>query len=292
MSKLAVIDGDEIAYKLAFKYQDIKYQVVRPDGSILYTCETKEEAIVSIESETDLDIIKKVIVKPIDELMFDSLSVIDEIVANSNCNDYRIMLSGYDNFRYKLATLLPYKGDRSKDDKPYYLEYIKQFFRDNYTYSQTDFLEADDLLSNFGYRNYDKVVICSTDKDLRTVPSMNYNIMSRELKIISEELARYNFFIQLAIGDSTDNIPSPYGLGDIGAEKIFKTCKENNASDVEYYQTLLPEYERYLQLKNKDGTFKTKWYEHQPIGYILYEVGNLLWMRRTLDPDERWSLPI
>jgi hypothetical protein len=46
-------------------------------------------------------------------------------------------------------------------------------------------------------------------------------------------------------------------------------------------------------MKNKDGTYKTKWYDPSiNVHEILYEVGNLLWMRRTLDEDERWQLPV
>ena len=142
-------------------------------------------------------------------------------------------------------------------------------------------------------------VICSTDKDLRTVPSLNYNISTKLLQTITPDIANYNFWKQILIGDSTDNIPSPYGLGEMGAEEWLDKVKGDE--DMDYYLSILPFYKSFLHRTDKKGNLKTKWYQsllerrESTDGVaeeIILEVGNLLWMHRTLDKEERWKLPI
>lgn len=286
---LAAVDGDEVCYRLAYKYQDTRYNI-KKDGVITVSCSTKQDAMEMIGCEDGYEIEKDVVPLGIFTLKEDLDSLLKSIMEATKCDEYIIMLNGSDIFRYKLATLLPYKGERSNDDKPYYLQIIKDFIKESYIYKEVDYLESDDLLSIEGYNN-SNVVVCSTDKDLRTVPLTNFNIMKWELKIISEKEARYNFYTQLMIGDSTDNIPSPYLLGEKTAERLLKELYDNDASDREYYQKVLEEYPKFLKAKDKEGNYKTKWYSNQPVENILYEVANLLWMKRSLENKLEWEAP-
>ncbi len=284
---LALIDGDELAYKIASKYQKKFYGIYREDKLLCYH-PSKQDAIESIGNDTTLDI--KPIVEVYEPVGYEQRvkDFINNVLSNTNCSDYFLCLSGNKNFRYSLATLQPYKGNRDKDEKPGHYLLIK-----DYLYSldgeSKEYLEADDLLviKNIEFKDS---IICSTDKDLRTVPSINYNISTGLLQEISYSKSLYNFYFQLLIGDSTDNIPSPHGLGEVSAHRILKelTGSEN---EKDYYQTILPEYINCLNKVDKEGNYKTKWYQEQDINKILWEVGNLLWMHRTLDPEERWSLP-
>jgi hypothetical protein len=282
MSRIALIDADEIAFKISTGYQR-KYYTVLKDDKVLWRTKYKEEAIESIGNRDDLEIGEEIeVYEPTDykQRIDDNIS---RILYRTNSTDIRLYLSGSNNFRYSIATLQPYKGNRTTD-KPVHLGLIQSEFKSRGAES-VNYLEADDLLSINGINQ--NTVICSSDKDLRTVPSLNYNIDKEVLKVISNEEANYNFFYQLLIGDSIDNIPSPYGLGDVKARAFLDTFEFNMDS---YYTSFIPFYSSFLHAKKKDGTYKTSWFTGQTVDEILEEVGTLLWMKRTYDLDEKWSL--
>jgi len=286
---IALVDADEIAYKVALAYQR-KWYVITKDGKPKWKYHLKEEAAESIGNRLDLDMEVEIEILELTGVKERINTVISRILFNTNSSDIKFYLSGANNFRFNLATLQPYKGNRDPSTKPHYLESIKEEFRSRGA-EYVDFLEGDDLLSAYNSIITDKTVICSTDKDLRTVPSLNYNIDTKKLKFISEDEGRYNFWYQVLIGDSTDNIPSPHLLGPATAEKILKESK--GKGDMHYYQNILKEYPKFLKAKNKSGDYRTKWYNgcEKSIEEVIWEVGNLLWMHRTLDPEERWSIP-
>ncbi|UOF79334.1 exodeoxyribonuclease [Caudoviricetes sp.] len=285
---IALIDGDEIAYKVALQYQRQVFKIKDTKGNILWECfGTKAEAIESIGSNDNLNL--EVIFEPLDIGNIEDIisNTINNILLGSNCDSCRIYLSGDNNFRYDFAKLLPYKGNRDGSNPPLFLQYVRSLLIELGA-EFVDHLEADDLLS--ANNVIGETVICSTDKDLRTVPSINYNISKGLLSEITEDIARYNFWKQMLIGDSVDNIPSPYLLGEVTATKILDGLF--GLSDFDYYQTIIPEYTKYLYYKDKDNkNYRTKWFNGQKLEDIFYEIGNLLWMRRTLDVNERWELP-
>lgn len=292
MSRIALVDADETAYKIALKYQK-KWYHVRKDGVLKWKYHLKDEAIESIGNRDDLDI--EEFIEVLDPTGFeDDIDMsISKLLHSTSSTSIKLCLSGSKNFRYELATLQSYKGQATRDDstKPVHLQLVK----DGYIRRGAeivDFLEADDVMS--AYQTILKgegkeSVICSSDKDLRTVPGLNYNIGKGKMEVISEAEADYNFFYQLLIGDSTDNIPSPYSLGDVSARKFLDPLMGSTPQS--YYKHIVPFYQSYLAKIDKEGNFKTKWYKKGlSIHDVLWEVGNLLWMHRTLNPEERWSI--
>jgi len=275
MGRVALIDADELAYKAAFNCQSRIY-LVKDGDKVLWKCKYKQDAIESIENndfDIDVEIIPLGIQKGIDTIN----KTISRILYHTGSDETALYLSGPNNFRGSFATILPYKGHRP--DKPIFLEEMKEHLRYLGALS-VSWLEADDLLANASTR-LDNCVICTQDKDLKTVPCNLYNPRTKQEVKITEEEALHNFYYQLLIGDNIDNIPSPYGLGDKAAKKILSDLY--GKSEKEYFDKCKEEYQKYLD----QG--KTKWYTGQPIEDILYEVGNLLYMRRTLDKDERWG---
>jgi len=57
--KTALVDGDEIAYKVALQYQDTVY-VVHRNMNRKYICPNKQMAIDSIGSDESLDILPEI----------------------------------------------------------------------------------------------------------------------------------------------------------------------------------------------------------------------------------------
>jgi len=289
MARIALIDGDEVAYKVALRYQQQWYGVYK-DDLLKWKCKLKEEAVESVGNRTDLEITPYI--EPLDPKGYeDNLDLqISSIISGSQSTDIKVYLSGSNNFRYALATLQSYKGQASRDDstKPFHLAMVRDEMKKRGA-EFIDFLEADDCMSAYQTILSEETIICSSDKDLRTVHGLNYNIGKSLLTTISKEEADYNFFYQLLMGDATDNIPSPFGLGEVGAKKFLEPFIGKEPK--EYYNNIVAFYLSYLVKKGKDGAFKTKWYsKDMDIHKILWEIGNLLYMHRTLEPDERWSI--
>jgi hypothetical protein len=284
----AIIDADELAFKIALKYQRSVFKVFLNDKEISIH-RTKTDAIESILSSTDNYEIREEVSKiPVDSFSDIIDSSIYQILSNTNTSEYILCLSGDNNFRYSLATLLPYKGNR-KQDKPLYLEEIKEAMLWKQA-EKVDHLEADDLLRIKSIELDGKGVICSSDKDLLQVEGWNYNIGKKALRKISESEARFNFYYQLLIGDVTDNIPSPYRLGVKAASDFLINLKDISEKNV--FERLVPFYSKYLKSLDKDGKYKTSWYDGRDVLEVLYEVGNLIYMHKTINEDERWKLPI
>jgi hypothetical protein len=290
--RIALVDGDELVYKVALRYEQKIYRVMH-GCKTLWTCPFKEDAVESIGDIEGLEINPFFEVYSLDGFIDEINKNISRILFNTKCTDIRYYLSGKHNFRYSFAKLLPYKGNR-ESSKPFHFEEVRNELLSRGA-EVVDFLEADDLL----VINHRKIkskgvegVICSSDKDLRNESGMNYNIGKKLFQFISPRDARYNFYYQLLIGDSVDNIPSPYGLGEMAAKAILAKLYDEDASDFDYYQQVKKHYTKWINTRAKDGSYKTRWYTGQNIDDILWEVGNLLYMHTTLDPNERWERPI
>ena len=284
MDRIALIDGDEVAYKGAFACQTSFYNILRKDDSTYASAKTKIDAMEHVENQVGLDIVKHVVSTDV-QLGYSRIdTLLSSILRATSSSSYNLFLSGSENFRNDLATILPYKGNRK--EKPVNLGKMKDYLRWKEA-ETTSFLEADDCLSaTQGNIEGKETVICTQDKDLRTVPGLIYNPNTRKLENLSVEEARYNFYFQLLIGDSTDNIPSPHGIGKVTAIKILADCLEKHSSEETYFLTVRDAYVKFLDKG------KTKWYtDGMDIDGIIWEIGNLLYMHRTFNKDERWELP-
>jgi 5'-3' exonuclease len=133
------------------------------------------------------------------------------------------------NFR-KLITPV-YKANRKKQELPPLLDEMHQFVKDEYNSVWGFGIETDDIvarywkeLSNEVGRN--NVMIVSIDKDYKQFPALiyNYHYKHKEVLDISEEEALYNFYEQMIIGDTADNVNYFKGKGKKYAEKYLADC--------------------------------------------------------------------
>ena len=133
------------------------------------------------------------------------------------------------NFR-KLITS-DYKANRKKQELPPLLDEMHQFVKDEYNSVWGFGIETDDIvarywkeLSNEVGRN--NVMIVSIDKDYKQFPALiyNYHYKHKEVLDISEEDALYNFYEQMIIGDTADNVNYFKGKGKKYAEKYLADC--------------------------------------------------------------------
>ena len=142
--------------------------------------------------------------------------LVDQILVNTEATEYRLFLTGKDNFRYKIYP--EYKAHRPKE-KPFWLESIRSYLRATFNAEVVDGQEADDAL---GINQTDDTVICSIDKDLLMIPGKHYNFVKDEFITVTKEDGIKHFYMQCLQGDRSDNIKGIPGIGVKKAEKLLK----------------------------------------------------------------------
>jgi hypothetical protein len=181
-----------------------------------------------------------------------------------NFSDYQGYLSGKGNFRYEVATILPYKGNRSLTRKPYHYDNIRQFLVDTYDCILSRGQEADDDL---GQAQTDSTILASNDKDLNSIPGHHYNwsigkSVAKSYEISKVE-AKRNFFSQCLTGDATDNI---LGLFGVGVKSTHVKALSQMEVDEDMYQLVLGQYDK------RFGSYAER---------FLLENSQLLWIRQA-----------
>jgi hypothetical protein len=187
------------------------------------------------------------------------VSFTDSIVDYLDCDDYVGHLSGVSNFRYAVATILPYKGNRTGVERPTHYDQIRQFLVEVYDAKLSSGMEADDAIGLA--HDPEEDVIATVDKDLNCIPGLHWNWMSNSCFYISELEADRNFFKQMLIGDlGTDNILGLYGVGESSA--LVKHLWE--LDDVELMKGHV-----YTQYQKRFGNYAEKFF---------IETAKLLWI--------------
>jgi len=145
---------------------------------------------------------------------------VDEVVF---CN------GSINNFRKKITPT--YKANRTAK-KPEILGALHNLVKFSYDSVWGDGVETDDVVATLWAEEVkkngvDNVIIMSLDKDYKQFPCWfyDYNYKNRELIKITEEEALNNFYSQMIIGDTADNIKVCKGYGKAYALKLFKDSK-------------------------------------------------------------------
>ena len=176
-----------------------------------------------------------------------------------------------ENFRKGVAKTRPYKGGRVSS-KP-------KWWRDlrNHMYEQDNVLlsvneEADDVMSKALVEYGDKAVCVTIDKDLKNTYGLHYNDFTGVEVRVNQSQAYVNFYTQLLVGDTVDNIQGLKGWGVVKASKLLDGCMSPM------------EYERRIGL-----AYACSPYIDDPEARMI-EMGQLLWMRRV--DNEMWNLRV
>ena len=151
------------------------------------------------------------------------------------------------NFR-KLITK-KYKANRKKQELPPLLDEMHQFVKDHYESIWGYGVETDDMVARYWKQisddiGRDEVMIVSIDKDYKQFPCLmyNYHYKHKEILDISEEEAMYNFYEQMIVGDTADNVNYFKGKGKKFAEKHFKDCTTKYQYTRKLYELFKLEY--------------------------------------------------
>ena len=267
MAKEVYIDGDVLPYQIGFATQRIIYRLdVEGQHSCSPFLYTRAKRLVTkyVSKNPDMVVTEYFYAEtPIQVLNTVALHL-SNIVRGSKCHTFKVVLSGKDNFRDRIATIQPYKGNRVGTPKPIHYDLIRNWLLEKqYTIVAVD-EEADDVISKAMIAGH---VGASPDKDLNNTPGSHYNFRTNERYEVSEAEAMRNFYTQMLVGDTADHIPGIRGVGPKTAAKLFQLC------------SLKKDYEAVIRREY------SKVYPSAMAAMI--EVGQLLWMRRK--DGEMWE---
>ena len=144
--------------------------------------------------------------------------LVDQILVNTEATEYRLFLTGKNNFRY---TIYPeYKAHRPTE-KPFWLEKCREYLVATFNAEIVNGQEADDAL---GIAQTEDTIICSIDKDLLMIPGRHYNFVKDEFITVTPDSGMRHFYMQCLTGDRSDNIKGIEKIGPKKAEKILAGC--------------------------------------------------------------------
>lgn len=204
---MALIDGDIIGYRCSVSAQDEPSEVCK---------------------------------QRIDDLMSYCL---DQTVGFALEGNYKVYLTGKDNFRYDIAKSFPYKGHRKDKERPEHLTEAREYLVKEWGASVVDGAEADDALATDLVNYGDEAVIVSIDKDFSTVPGWKYWFVKNEWQYDTEWTALKFFYTQVLTGDSVDNIKGLFRVGPVKAGKIL----EGASTEEELFEKCLAAYDGDLE---------------------------------------------
>lgn len=128
------------------------------------------------------------------------------ILHATNAREYKLFISGSENFRYKIDPT--YKANRDGKPRPEWLQPVREFLVTEWKARISDGIETDDCLGIEQSADHlnQETVICTYDKDLLQVPGHHYNFKKDEWQYITPLQGWANFYTQLIMGDRSDNI--------------------------------------------------------------------------------------
>jgi 5'-3' exonuclease len=155
---------------------------------------------------------------------------IDRLTTRFETDDVLLCLSEGRNFRYSVDET--YKANRKATRKPAcYAEVVKRAC-ETWPFFSHNGLEADDVLGIFASRDPVGTILCSEDKDMKTIPCTLWQ--QGKLQKINREVADTWFMYQVLVGDTADGYPGLPSVGPKKADVILKAgAKEPKGSLIE-----------------------------------------------------------
>lgn len=182
------------------------------------------------------------------------MKIVNDLEEIYTVDEVRVFSGSKGNFRKQLTR--SYKANRKKQELPPLLSEMHQFVKDHYDSIYCYGLETDDLVARYWKQlsdeiGRDNVMIVSIDKDYKQFPALiyNYHYAHRSVLNISEDEALYNFYEQMIIGDTADNVNYFKGKGKRFAEKYLDDCVTHYQYTKKMYELFKQQYKGKAKLK-------------------------------------------
>lgn len=187
--------------------------------------------------------------------------MLQDSVRHFNKDKAKFYLTGVGNYREQIATLAPYKGNR-KQRKPKYFKELRGYAESVWGAEVVDGMEADDIVSIEQWQRKDRgTIIVGLDKDLWNTPGHHWAFHKDEYSYVTRPEADLNFWMQVAMGDATDNVK---GLAKIGPKTAQKEW-DKHRDIIQFQDWVKRMYDKQFQ---DEGPF------------ALHETATLVWIQR------------
>ena len=214
--------------------------LVDADSLIFASCYKKREFPTDEKFYTDIDDSKA---------KFDQqfMSIVNKLEDMYSVDKVITFSGSKGNFR-KLITS-EYKANRKAVDLPPLLNEMHDYVKDQYDSVWGHGIETDDIVARYWFElsneiGRDNVMIVSIDKDYKQFPCLiyNYHYKHKVVLDISEDEALFNFYEQMIIGDTADNVNYFKGKGKKFAEKYLADCDTKYQYTKKMYQLFKDKY--------------------------------------------------
>jgi hypothetical protein len=282
-------DADSLVYGAAFACEHPEYVVAHPgeeEDAQLYAFGPYKEkknasaALAELDADGQAHIYMRHRVEPpawAINTMTRMIQKAEEAVADrfSTEVETEFYLTGDGNFRDRIATIKPYKGQRGAPE-PKYKKLLREQLIEFHGAVIVNGMEADDMVC-IRQTMEPGGVIAGVDKDLLQCPGWHYNIRKKKFAQVNANLGEALLYRQIIAGDAADNIMGCYRVGESKAKALVKPsmtvvemadiAREQFSINIEKFPHLYP--------------------EGMTAEEAFYETAQLVYMRRSLD-DKRF----
>lgn len=166
-----------------------------------------------------------------------------------------IVCSGsYGNFRNFISS--SYKSNRDSK-KPQYLLELQKYCRVNWLSKYVLGVETDDVVASYWNKAYyeGKItpIIVSIDKDYLQFPATIYNYERKTLVTIKEEDSNRNFYTQMLVGDTADNVKGVKGCGVKCSEKTLSKLNSKYSMSRAVYELYIKAYKGKSNMRYREN---------------------------------------
>jgi hypothetical protein len=278
VGKLAILDGDSFIWRCAASVEETVYADKHD----------KEVTEYGMAGRTDIPgLHKEVKVGTYAAAVLNLRNCIKRSVAYAGADDFVLVLSSPDNpsFRYDIAKIRPYKGNRVGKRKPAHLDALRNVcLRDFGGETTRGGDEADDYLSwctRELSEEKDEFVIIGNDKDLNQIPGHHFDWVNEEAYHLTDEECRLFLWMQVLVGDTSDNIVGCWQMGYAKAEQFMQ--KWGEMPDDELWDQIV---DAFRKSKKKKGCPYVKMDAED----AALETMRLVRLRQT-EGEELWTPP-
>lgn len=250
MARVALIDGDSLAYRIAAACEKTKYIVTSVSESGRYG-DTSQEYATHKEAAAKAALSGGQIWsrKNLGELAEASTSLeraVERCISRGQCSVFHLYLGGHSpTFRDHLARLRRYKDGRG--DRPTLLSDLRAYLIKCWGGIVVAGEEVDDVLSYTSRELTDAganvPVIVGNDKDLDQIPGEHYDWVKDEFYTVSDAEARVRLWVQVLSGDVADNIGGCWKVGEARALKVVKDVESRGWDDALMWKFVCSAYE-------------------------------------------------